>query len=184
MTEKLCVKCKTVKALEHFALNRTRKDGHQTTCRECFSTIYQKARTADPVDRGRRRQRDRDRYEGRLAWTREWRQRNAEHMRAYNRAYRLQANFGLTLEQWDEMYERQNGQCAICLFDIAHHADEDSKNTHVDHDHFNGQVRGLLCSPCNKALGFLQDNAGIMRRAADYVDFWAIAHQEESCRTP
>jgi hypothetical protein len=41
---------------------------------------------------------------------------------------------------------------------------------HVDHDHVTGTVRGVLCFTCNAALGQLQDDPEIIRRAADYLE--------------
>jgi hypothetical protein len=41
---------------------------------------------------------------------------------------------------------------------------------HIDHDHETGKVRGMLCFPCNAALGQLQDDPTIIRRAAEYVE--------------
>lgn len=44
-----------------------------------------------------------------------------------------------------------------------------TRDTHVDHDHTTGVVRGLLCFSCNKALGMLGDNETAMRRAVAYM---------------
>jgi Recombination endonuclease VII len=41
---------------------------------------------------------------------------------------------------------------------------------HIDHDHVTGTVRGVLCFTCNAALGQLQDDPAIIRRAAAYVE--------------
>ena len=39
----------------------------------------------------------------------------------------------------------------------------------VDHDHKTGKIRGLLCSSCNKALGFLQDSPILALAAYRYL---------------
>lgn len=44
------------------------------------------------------------------------------------------------------------GKCAIC----EKHQDKFDKALAVDHNHINGKIRGLLCSVCNRMLGFLK----------------------------
>jgi hypothetical protein len=40
----------------------------------------------------------------------------------------------------------------------------------VDHCHDTENVRGFLCSRCNKALGFMRDRPDLLRAAADYLE--------------
>jgi ribosomal protein L24E len=62
-----------------------------------------------------------------------------------HRRQSLRRRYGLTIEQFDEMLAEQGGVCAICGTDTPL-----GRGTfHVDHDHQTGQVRGLLCHPCN-----------------------------------
>lgn len=82
------------------------------------------------------------------------------------RAYQLRYNFGLSLGEYDAILEKQGGSCAICK-----RTDWPGKGhkPHVDHDHLSGHVRGLLCSPCNVALGMLRDDPGIAQSLVDYL---------------
>lgn len=79
------------------------------------------------------------------------------------------SRYGLTLDQYHAMAERQDFGCAICQREpkkvVAHSID----GFHVDHCHETGRVRGLLCPPCNQGLGLIQ-NAETLRSAAAYVD--------------
>lgn len=45
-----------------------------------------------------------------------------------------------------------------------------AKDVHIDHDHTTGFLRGLLCRSCNLGLGDFEDQPGLMRRAADYLE--------------
>jgi len=64
----------------------------------------------------------------------------------------------------------QNGKCAICDSDYGGHRNGEQKALAVDHCHTTNKVRGLLCEPCNQAIGKLQDSAEICRRAANYLE--------------
>ena len=82
-----------------------------------------------------------------------------------DRSNYLQRTFGITPEQYDEMYAEQEGCCAIC----GVHQSEVTRRFAVDHDHQTGKVRALLCQPCNTGIGLLQDNYDTILRAADYL---------------
>ena len=80
------------------------------------------------------------------------------------REYHLKATYGITLKEYDELLEKQGGCCAICSTDTPQ-----GGRFHVDHNHNNGEVRGLLCSNCNTALGLLQDNQLNLLNAVKYL---------------
>jgi len=40
---------------------------------------------------------------------------------------------------------------------------------YVDHCHKTGQVRGVLCSGCNKALGYIKDDPTTAYRMSVYL---------------
>lgn len=72
--------------------------------------------------------------------------------------------YGLTEEQWQAMFDFQDGRCALCRKRFT-----GNRLPCVDHDHKTGTVRGLLCPPCNYELGCLHDDAGWLQRAASYI---------------
>lgn len=79
-------------------------------------------------------------------------------------------NYKINLEGYLDLAEKQNFVCAICGKENFA-----MRNTHsgclvVDHDHNTGNVRGLLCHNCNRALGLLGDDSERLRRAADYLE--------------
>jgi hypothetical protein len=66
----------------------------------------------------------------------------------------LISKHGLTLDQYHAILERQDFGCAICGDDVVSCG---TRQTHVDHDHETGKVRGILCGKCNTGLGKLGD---------------------------
>lgn len=73
----------------------------------------------------------------------------------------LKRQFGITLELYKEMFDRQDGKCLIC--GNGPHA----KSLHVDHDHDTGEIRGLLCNKCNAHLGWFERN---QTKATAYIN--------------
>lgn len=71
-----------------------------------------------------------------------------------------------------ELYAKQNGKCAICCKEIliSNKNNLGSKDIcHLDHNHINGNIRGLLCSNCNLAIGLLKDDIIILTKAINYL---------------
>jgi hypothetical protein len=83
--------------------------------------------------------------------------------KAVIRSKRIQRQYGLTAEEFDQMLVGQGGGCAIC------HESFSKVHICVDHDHKTGDVRGLLCQKCNTALGLFGDDVVIVALAAGYL---------------
>lgn len=77
--------------------------------------------------------------------------------------------YGITLEEYEEMLDRQRGVCAICGQPETSKYKGVVKNLSVDHCHVTGEVRGLLCNNCNRAIGLLGDDLGRIWDAATYL---------------
>jgi len=79
---------------------------------------------------------------------------------------RLKRQYGITLDDYNEIFFSQEGKCIGCLRDQS----EFKRAFAVDHDHKTGRIRGLLCEDCNTAIGKLLDSPEILRRLANYID--------------
>lgn len=79
--------------------------------------------------------------------------------------------FGLTPEEHQSIFEMQNGLCAICgEGERANNAwSGKPKALAIDHCHETDQVRGLLCSSCNRAVGLFQDSPDLLAKAREYL---------------
>ncbi len=79
----------------------------------------------------------------------------------------LRRKYGITTDDYDEMYRAQRGCCWIC----GTHQSALKRRLNVDHDHDSGDVRALLCGHCNRGIGLLSDDPKTVQRAADYLRF-------------
>ncbi len=79
---------------------------------------------------------------------------------------RLVRKYNITLDDYNKMLLEQDGKCWTCSIKI-----EDTKKKYlcVDHNHLTGQVRGLLCDPCNVALGLLKESQEIIANLSKYL---------------
>lgn len=76
-------------------------------------------------------------------------------------AYHRKFKYNLPPEAFAALMESQGNLCAICR--------RSTDRFHVDHNHQTMEIRGLLCGPCNKALGGFQDNVAILLAAIAYL---------------
>jgi Recombination endonuclease VII len=70
------------------------------------------------------------------------------------RKWRLSTKYNITVEEYNNMYDKQDGKCAIC--EEPHERWRPGAGTkgkmlflNIDHCHISGINRGLLCFHCN-----------------------------------
>jgi hypothetical protein len=138
--ERWCCRCRIVKSTDEFFRNGKTASGLQTVCKYCSRDIQ-----------------------------RAWKIKNRGKERRYALKHMLQRNFGLTLNDYDALLERQLHSCAICRKPerISHCGVP--RLMSVDHDHATGKVRGLLCNDCNRGIGMLKDDPVIVANALAYL---------------
>ena len=121
---KICSKCKIQKEVECF---NKRGNGVQGVCKVCQESrpsriAYRKS------ERYKQNQRDYNKIR-----------------RRKSNAWYLEKGYGVTIEQYNDLFQKQNGECAIC-----HKPQSEMKlQLSVDHCHTTGKTRGLLCQRCN-----------------------------------
>jgi hypothetical protein len=91
-------------------------------------------------------------------YRRDWRRDNPHKDRQYD----LQKLYGLTVADFEVLFQLQNYKCAICAEPMA--------RPYVDHDKQAHEVRGLLCLWCNSGLGFFKDDTGRLKNAITYLN--------------
>lgn len=135
---KTCSKCdKEYPATkEYFSVSTNSKTGFQSWCRECCNTL-----------------------------TKSRRKNNKEKCKRQARKSHLKLAFGISVEDYNRMFEEQKGLCAIC----SKHQIEFNRRFDVDHDHKTKEVRGLLCGNCNKILGLSHEDISILNNAICYL---------------
>lgn len=67
-----------------------------------------------------------------------------------------------TTDWYRDRLTAQAGKCAIC--------GREPKRLVVDHDHDDGELRGLLCGNCNTGIGMMNDDVVLLRKAVSYLE--------------
>ena len=122
-----------------------------------------KERMSNPVKRA-----------SKLAAKKVWGKANPIKIRKYNKTQYVKNNhlwlrarlkkYGLTVAEFNALLALQSNKCAVCLNDFT-----GGKDTHIDHDHSTGRVRGLLCGCCNRGIGQFRDSSERLAAAAAYL---------------
>lgn len=95
-------------------------------------------------------------------YQRKYRAANLEKVKKAARKNSLK-KYGLTLEDYENLFNSQDGRCAICYMK------QENELLCVDHCHRTSRVRGLLCRQCNRALGLFRDDPDLLFAAGEYV---------------
>jgi ribosomal protein L34E len=108
------------------------------------------------------------------ARTPEQKAKHAAYMREYYRNNpekwrdeQLRRKYGITLDEYQKLFTKQHGECAICGSAIGEISRQ--RPLFVDHCHATGRVRGLLCGSCNRGIACFNDDPVRLRTAAKYL---------------
>lgn len=147
---KRCARCRVFKPIAEFAINEYRKSVPllRSYCRECAKVERSEWYHA----------------RGGATWHKRYRKEKPEALNRHARKHHLKKNYGLSVQEYDQILADQEGHCALCP------RQPKKKRLAVDHDHKTGKRRGLLCSLCNPALGAFHDDPVLLRKAADYLE--------------
>lgn len=85
---------------------------------------------------------------------------------ACNDENNLRNRFGVGRNFVDELWESQAGVCDICAEPLARRMGGYA----LDHNHATGQLRGLLCNPCNVGIGNFREEPKIFAAALAYLE--------------
>jgi Autographiviridae endonuclease VII len=162
---RVCTKCQEWKNADQFFVDKRRKYGPSSGlffhCKSCLS-----------ADVKGRRQKDPERF-------REWERgssarrffANGKKKRYRGLFWRLKNKFGISVEEFSAVLQRQRDACAICGREVVvAPAGRGARNSAcIDHNHSTGKVRGILCQSCNTAIGLFGDDPAVLFRAAQYL---------------
>lgn len=98
------------------------------------------------------------------ATARRWRQSNKDAVKIREREAHLSSTYGISAEEYNNMLARQGGTCALC------DTRPEDRALCVDHCHDTGEIRGLLCNPCNTAMERLDHVPGWASQAIAYKE--------------
>lgn len=167
--EKKCPRCGQIKPFAQFHRNQKAPDGLQTYCKPCGTDIQRDwARRNQEKCKEKCRRWRAENPERSKASSLDYYYRNREKFRQYERKNavrrqlgRRKRKFGIDPIEFLALVARQDHRCAIC--------GKRPRCLCVDHCHKTGRIRGLLCGPCNKALGAFGDNLNGLMRAVEYL---------------
>lgn len=151
----VCTICSIIKPMDNFYRDKTKPFGYHQNCKQCQAKRVKAKRKQDMVWRQKQCER-----------SKKWRLENPERNYRSVRNATLKIKYGITFDQYVEMFNKQGCQCAVC-------GEKESKGygkMAVDHDHITGKIRGILCQPCNTSIGKMQENPVLIRKLAEYIE--------------
>lgn len=183
METKVCFSCKSQKTITEFQKDAQKGDGWRSWCRPCrkikerqYKAGWKEKREGLPIIIGKMCPackfwkpvkdffKDASRPDGFHAYCSVCLKQRAYAARDLTKKrYRFSA-YGLTHEAYTDLVNSQDGKCAICKIEPG------EIRFHIDHCHTTGEVRGILCINCNRALGCFRDDTDLLSAAISYLN--------------
>lgn len=157
LERRICSACKKEKEIADFTKDKSQKGGYGYSCKKC-------RKEKDTIWRQKNPDKIKEQNFKRTDKRREFYQ--SENGVKSSRKAHLKKKYGITLEEYNKIYNIQNMVCAICN---SKESCIRNKFLAVDHCHENDKIRGLLCSNCNRALGLFKDDLKILENAIKYL---------------
>ena len=104
----------------------------------------------------------------------EWLKTHKTWRLAFYRKRHLRTKYQLTIQDYEELWNQQEGKCVICnsLFTKT----RGPKFANIDHDHRTGKIRGILCHNCNTGLGKFNERIDVLTQAIYYIQKNEASH--------
>jgi hypothetical protein len=102
---------------------------------------------------------------------RKWEQTHPEQWELQKRNQRFKRRYNITLTEYNELLINQEGVCFLCgNLPTGIHSSGRPHVLHVDHNHITGRVRSLLCTKCNRGLGYFNEDIKLLSKAINYLN--------------
>lgn len=168
---KMCQRCLEEKNIEYFSKDKSKKDGLCSYCKNCKSLMDKKYRSDPNIKKKvneaskKWRKENPERYKNNL---KDWRSKNFNKKWSLDKKSHLWTHYRMTIEDYQNMLDKQSGVCFIC---------KKYAKLYVDHDHnccpgkttCGDCIRGLLCPSCNTFVGFVEKNKEILNNIEKYI---------------
>lgn len=166
----------------------------ESTCEKC-SSVYKPRRylqkycsdrcrwsSLKPQKRAEKRIRSAKRYEEKTGETRsatywrnnkekalqanyDWKKRNPTKTQQTSKKAMLRSKYGITIEQYETLMEKQSYCCAIC----GKKEETQKRALAIDHSHLSGEIRAALCYSCNRNLIGHHNDPELFLKAYHYL---------------
>ena len=142
MKSKVCTKCNKEKPLDEFPYRGANRKDLRAWCKSC-------------------KNKEACNYRARV------KKQDPEQYFKTNFKHNIKSKYGLTVEQWQQIFDKQQGCCAVCGI----HQSELSHRLCVEHIHQTGKVRQLTCKTCNHLIDIYEtDFYGLNDDIVDYLE--------------
>lgn len=174
---KQCTQCGEVRELSLFNKNkRVKRDGKTAKCKSCISANFKKNYREDPEkylsraenykNNNLEKHKERSKKYYHRTKEKDKLRKQDPRVKAQIKDRNLRKTYGITLEDYNGMFIKQEGRCFCCVV----HQVELTKSLFVDHNHSTGKVRGLLCHSCNAAIGLVGEDIEVLKNIIGYLE--------------